>query len=161
VNEIVNAIPRHGPGFNVLTFCFVDPYRLANLHFETIRRLSERFVDFLILIPTGMDAKRNWRNYLDPTNRIVDNFVGTAEWREAWKEAEKSGESVEVFLPEFFTRQMKTLGYLELDSEEQALIRSYEKNLPLYRLCFYSRNKLGKQFWRQTKKYSDPQTSLF
>lgn len=134
---------------------------MANLRFETIRRLSGRFVDFLILIPTGMDANRNWSTYLAPTNKTMDDFVGTTDWREAWREAEARGESVEVFLSAFHTRQMEVLGYLELDPEEQALIRSYEKNLPLYRLCFYSRSKLGKQFWRQAKRYSDPQTSLF
>ncbi len=52
-DEIMDKIPKHYPGFKVLCFCFVDPYRLENLRFETIRRLATRYVDFLVLIPSG------------------------------------------------------------------------------------------------------------
>jgi len=40
------------------------------------------------------------------------------------------------------------------------MIRSDDKNLRLYRLALYSKNKLGPKFWKETTKYSDPQTGF-
>ena len=59
VDEILSLIPQHSPTFKVLGFCFVDPFKIDNLKFETLRRLSAKYMDFLVLIPTGMDARRN------------------------------------------------------------------------------------------------------
>ncbi len=47
VNAIIAAIPQHSGTYRVLSFCFVDPYSLKNLKFSTIKRLSEKFIDFL------------------------------------------------------------------------------------------------------------------
>jgi three-Cys-motif partner protein len=63
-NRILKEIPQARRGFNVLAFCFADPFALENLAFDTIHQLSSRFMDFLILIPTGMDAVRNISHYV-------------------------------------------------------------------------------------------------
>jgi hypothetical protein len=52
---------------------------------------------------------------------------------------------------------MEQLGYRDRAAEKTQLIRSTEKNLPLYRLAFFSRHALGEQFWKEAKKYSYPQ----
>ncbi len=39
-------------------------------------------------------------------------------------------------------------------------VRSIEKNLPLYHLAFFSRNELGRKFWKEARKYSDDQLDL-
>lgn len=160
IHEILKTLPLHGKQRRVLTFCFADPWNLENLKFSTIKFLSERFVDFLILIPTWMDANRNVPHYLRPENKTMDNFVGSTEWRKAWQHAESRGETFDRFLTTFYAEQMKQLGYLDHAAEETQLIRSDKKNLPLYRLAFFSRHPLGEQFWKEVKKHINPQTSL-
>ncbi len=44
VKKVLDAFPRARKGFSVLGFCFADPYMVRNLRFETIRRLSARYV---------------------------------------------------------------------------------------------------------------------
>jgi len=59
VDQVIKRIPQYAKDFKVLSFCFVDPYNLKDLAFKTIDRLSTRFVDFMVLIATDMDAVRN------------------------------------------------------------------------------------------------------
>lgn len=160
-DRILQEIPQHHRGFKVLCFCFADPYKLENLQFQTISKLSSRFIDFLVLIPSGMDANRNVSHYVNPSNNIVDRFLGTSAWRNDWKQAETMGESFEHFLTDRFGKEMAALGYLYSGVEDTKLVRSTDKNLPLYRLAFFSRKSLGQKFWEQARKYSQDQQSLF
>ena len=41
------------------------------------------------------------------------------------------------------------------------LVRSTDKNLPLYHLAFFSRHPLGQKLWREAVKSSNPQRDLF
>jgi hypothetical protein len=69
VETVIGEMPQPGRNHKVLGFCFLDPYQLQNLHFSTIRMLSQRFMDFLVLIPSSMDANRNEQNYLKPRTK--------------------------------------------------------------------------------------------
>lgn len=141
-----------------LTFCFADPWKLENLCFSTIEQLAKLYVDFLILIPTGMDATRNVSQvYIRSNNKTLDEFVGTSEWRNAWRKAEPRGETFDRFLTNFYATRMEQLDYLKRAAEQTQLIRSTEKNLPLYRLAFFSRHERGQQLWKEVKKYANPQ----
>lgn len=161
VDKIIQLIPTARPGFTVLSFCFADPFKLKNLAFDTIRSLSARFIDFLVLIPSGMDANRNVAEYTKPGNTTVDRFLGTVTWRAEWNAAKLRGESFEHFLSDYFGRQMRELNYLYSSVEGMEIMRSTDKNLLLYRLAFFSRNELGKKLWEQSRKYSDDQRSFF
>lgn len=161
VPEILKKVPQNRKGFKVLCFCFADPFSLSNLAFATIRQLAFRSMDFLILIPSGMDANRNVSYYINPSNTNVDRFLGTPQWRDDWKKAELENKSFGHYVTEFFDKQMKTMGYIYSGIEETVQIRSIEKNLPLYHLAFFSRHKLGAKFWKEAKKYSDDQLGLF
>ena len=158
-NKIAAEIREYGKTKKrFLTFCFADPWNLENLRFSTIEQLAELLVDFLILIPTGMDATRNVSHvYIRPDNKTLDEFVGTPEWRNAWRKAESRRETFDSFLTNFYATRMEQLGYLKRAAEQTQLIRSIEKNLPLYPLAFFSRNELGHQFWKEVKKYENPQ----
>jgi len=160
VNQIISKIPQARPAFKVLAFCFADPYNLKSVHFATVEALSHRFVDFLILIPSGMDAARNLeRHYLNPKNKIIDHFLGTQEWRNEWQKVSIS-QGFDEFLTNYYGQNMKKLDYHYPGIESTQLIRSDEKNLPLYRLALFSRVELGEKFWKETKKYSDPQLTF-
>ena len=161
VDEIIEKIPSPSRKHKVLCFCFADPYNLKNLRFQTIRRLSTIFVDFLVLIPTGMDADRNVSHYLRPQDHTVDGFLGAGGWRELWREAERRNEKFGSFLTEQFGAEMKNLKYIYSGIGSTVIIRSIPQNLPLYRLAFFSRHSLGKKFWIEARKYSKDQLELF
>ena len=156
-NEILDQIPVGRRDFKVLTFCFVDPYKLENLAFDTIKKLSTRFVDFLVLIPSGMDANRNESHYTHPQNGTVDRFLGRKIWREEWKRARLRRQAFGDFLTDAFGKQMMDLGYVYTGIDETELIRLTAKNVLLYRLAFFSRHRLGDEFWKEARKYSKPQ----
>jgi three-Cys-motif partner protein len=158
--KLIAEMPRPGRRQKVLGFCFLDPFQMQNLHFTTIATLSQRFIDFLVLIPSSMDANRNERNYIQPGNKIFENFVGNPKWRIRWKKEKVSGKSFEHFVIEEFGRSMQGLGYIDAGLKEAIMIRSDDKNLPLYRLALYSKHKLGPKFWKETKRYSNPQTDF-
>lgn len=158
--DILRLIPPHSRQHKVLGFCFVDPYRVENLKFNTIKALSERFIDFLVLIPTGMDANRNMSQYVKPQNTKLDEFLGTSGWRAGWTEIKQASTSREMFIAQQFSKSMQRIGYIDPGPENMKLIRSVEKNLPLYRLALYSRHELGKKFWRDTIEYTQPQRNL-
>jgi three-Cys-motif partner protein len=127
VADILRAIPADG----TLCFCFADPFALSNLHFETIRGLSKRRADHLILIPTGMDANRNIdQHYSKETNRILDDFLGDDHWRPAWKAARSQRLSADLFLLREFNGRMRSMEYLEPETDQTHLIQSDEKNSP-------------------------------
>lgn len=164
VGEILAAMPPYSRRQRILGFCFGDPYRLRDLHFSTIRDLAQRYMDFLILLPTGMDAGRNSQNYLKRGNSTIEGYVGTPDWREKWSEWKKSQGShprFDKFLTEFYWEQMKNLGYRYGERKDSVLVRSTDKRLPLYRLGFFSRHPLGEKFWREARKYGQPQGKLF
>jgi three-Cys-motif partner protein len=159
--NILREIPQASRDFKVLGFCFVDPYSLKNLDFNTIRALSSRFMDFLVLIPSYMDANRNKAHYLNSLNKAVDQFLGDPNWRKDWQQTGKRVEDFATFFVDYFGKQMASMDYLYSGIQDTKLIRSVGKNLPLYHLGFFSRNKLGQQFWKQAKKYSQDQFELF
>ena len=159
VENILSEMPRPGKNQKVLGFCFIDPFQLQNFHFSTIETLSQRFMEFLVLIPSSMDANRNEQNYIQPRNRTLDNFVGTADWRVRWDKEKATGKSFENFVVEEFGRSMQRLGYIDPGLKEARMIRT-DENLRLCRLALYSKHKLGPKFWKETKKYSNPQTGF-
>jgi three-Cys-motif partner protein len=161
VDEILAMMPDFRRDYRILAFCFADPYALSNLNFETIRKLSTRYMDFLVLIPSGMDAQRFAEKYAKEIDSPVDLFLGSSEWRAAWKEAQKDKTPFERFIVKEFGNSMESLGYIDPGIELAVPIRSDDKNLLLYRLVLYSRHALGKEFWRQVKKYSQSQQEMF
>ncbi|MCJ7486867.1 MAG: three-Cys-motif partner protein TcmP [Candidatus Aminicenantes bacterium] len=157
--EIISELPPYGPKRKVLSFCFVDPYKMSDIKFSTIQNLSSRFIDFLILIP-AMDPIRDEATYYSETSNVVSDYLGNTAWRAARRQDDPLSR-FDLFITKSLDSQMKSLGYIYGGLFETLMVRSTKKNLPLYRLGFYSRNKLGERFWKDAKKYSDPQMSLF
>jgi three-Cys-motif partner protein len=159
-DEICSKIPTPSRDSKVLSFCFVDPYDLS-VKFSTIRKVADRFVDFLILLALGMDANRNLQHYLDPTNQKIDEFLGLPDWRDRWTEQNSKGKIVfPRFLAETIAKQMETLNYLPVAFHQMKQIRSDVNNLPLYHLALFSRHDLAYKYWGDVLKYSTSQLSL-
>jgi len=160
VEAICEEIPAASPECKVLSFCFIDPYDLS-AKFSTIRKIADRFVDFLALLALGMDANRNLQHYLAPNNKKIDEFLGLPDWRDRWTEQiSKNKASLPRFLAETYAKQMETLRYLPVAFHQMKPVRSDVKNLPLYHLALFSRHRLAYKYWNNVLKYSTSQMSL-
>lgn len=163
-DRIMATMPEPSRQCTVLTLCFVDPFKMENLRFSTLRALSARYVDILILIPTYMDANLRELKYIEPDNDVVENYLGLPDWRDEWnrwKEEKGPKPYFGTFVLEFFGRQMKHLGYIKLNLEETETVRAPDNRRPLYHLAFFSKHELGVHFWRKALKHGLNQGDLF
>jgi len=158
--DILQAIPQASKASTVLCFCVVDPYRLGDIKHSTIKQLSVRYMDFLVIIPSYMDGHRNKTTYLKHNNENIEGFLGLQNWRDQWKSAESKGEEFGRFITSQFGQGMKTLGFKHGGLEDTILIRSKPQNLPLYHLGFYSRHPKGLEFWKKAKNGTKRQLEL-
>lgn len=162
-DKILAAIPVPRDG-GLLTFCLVDPFAMSNLRFETIRRLAAgRWMDFLVLVPSGHDFQR-WleEKYLDPGNRVVEEFLGDPNWREAWERHPNRGRKngAAEFIADRFGQRMASLGFIHKGLDVARVVRSTDKNLLLYHLLLFSRHELGAAFWETTLEMVNAQRPL-
>jgi three-Cys-motif partner protein len=153
VNRILGEIPTGSKENTVLGLCFVDPFDLG-IKFETLQKMSTRFVDFLCLLALYMDANRNYTRYSSEDSHKVDEFLGTNAWRNDWGEAQKARIPFPTFLAREFTARMGTLGYIPPPIHKMKEVRSDDNNLPLYHLVLFSRNERAYDFWDEVLKYS-------
>lgn len=159
-NEVIKEMPTPRSDYKVLGFCFLDPYRMKNLKFSTLKRLTVRYMDFLILIPTGMDAKRAEQYYVQANNQTVDLFLGNTDWRNRWKIEKTKKKDFGDFIIEEYNNSMKSIGFKCLDVADTVPVRN-EKNRIIYRLAFYSKDNLGIKLFKESSKYSNPQLGMF
>lgn len=159
VGDILAEIPPHSPGHRVLSLCFVDPYDIG-IKFETLRKLSARRVDFLVLLALYMDANRNIDNYVKEEAVKIDEFLGSRTWRERWKARLLEGIPFPQFLAEEFSNSMETLEYQPQPFYKMKPVTISEKNVRLYRLALFSRHTLAYSLWDQVLKYSTLQTDF-
>jgi len=157
ISEIVLEIPR-----GALTLAFIDPEKLDDLDFNTLRVLSScGRVDLLILFPLAYDIIRNVEHvYFPNENSKLDRFLGpNSNWREKWNElGETQGPAARNFFANLYKNQLKSqLGYQEFG--DKTISRN---NSPLYRLIYASKHPRGLDFWHKiTKKDSTGQKELF
>jgi three-Cys-motif partner protein len=159
VENILKEVPVGSSNNTVLSLCFADPFDIS-LKFATLARLSERYMDFLVLLAVYSDANRAYRHYIVEKAAKVDDFLGSKTWRDRWKSAEANAVKFPKFLAEEFAGSMESLGYLPTPIYRMKRVRSDEKNLPLYYLALFSRKPLAFEFWDDVLKYSTDQTAF-
>jgi three-Cys-motif partner protein len=160
IERVCTLIPRASPDSTVLSLCFVDPFDFG-IKFESLRKLSAFFIDFLVLLAIGMDANRNYDHYVDGNSTKIDEALGNTAWRERWKELGARRKEFRPFLATEFAKSMESLGYLPQDLYRMKQVRSDDKNLPLYHLALFSRNETAYKFWNDVLKYGTDQQGLF
>lgn len=156
IDQIIGSLPRR----DSLGLCFVDPYNLG-IKFETITKLAERRLDILCLLALHMDANRAYDVYLNQESSKVDQFLGSSSWKSEWLSSGRPRNEFPKFLADCFARQMRTLGFEETPTHSMHLVRSDDRNVPLYHLALFSRNQLAYKFWGQAREYSNDQRSLW
>jgi three-Cys-motif partner protein len=147
---------------DTIAVCFVDPFALSNLAFETFRRLAERRrIDFLVLVPSAMDANRNAARLLRASEPTLDRFLGGRDWRARWDvEARKTvPRSFGTFVVDEFGRSMQAIGYLQVEPRDAVNVDA--RGHPLYHLMLFSRNRRGLDFWQKTRLSASKQRPLF
>jgi len=157
--EILQHIPKHRKDYGVLMLCFVDPYNMSSLRFETLEALKDRWADFLVLIPSEMDAERGRQVYVEEGNETVGVFVGNPGWRAAWSDAQQREIRFEQFVVEEFGRSMTRIGRINPELSETHVMKN-TVNRTLYRLALYSRKEIAGKFWAQAQKYAKPNLEL-
>jgi len=158
VDDVLGSVPPYSRNSRVLSFCVVDPYNVANLKFKTIEKLSSIYTDFLVLIPSHMDANREQAAYLAEKSTAIADLVGNPDWR---GERAGFGRQFGTFVVDQFGQSMKKLGFIYEGPGTEVLVSLPKKNVKLYYLAFFSKNKLGMKFWKEAQKYGDDQMSLF
>lgn len=157
VNELVpqirDTLPSYSRGNGLLSYCFVDPFD-ASLKFSTIRTLGALRMDFLILLMLGYDARVNFKRYLeDEANPRIGDLVDAPNWREEWRRLSAVGrQSVIRFLMTKFDQAMVRIGYRPAPAELAFPVKVHGKNVLIYQLVFYSKHRLGQEFWQKTHK---------
>ena len=160
IDEICFRIPNYSQTNKVLSLCMVDPFDFG-LKFGTLRKLSKFYIDFLVLLAGGMDANRNYDDYVTGESTKIDEALGNSEWRLRWRSGQNRRSDFMQFLATEFARSMASLGYLEQRLDQMRMVRSDEKNLPLYYLALFSRNQTAYRFWEEVLKYGKDQMELF
>ena len=150
VTRIVRKLNRHA-----LHFAFLDPYNLAALPFEVIKRLAElKRMDILIHVSV-QDLNRNILRYLEAAHSPVDIFA--PGWRDHVDEA-RSIEHVRGKLFEYWRSLLRTIN---MDTAEAAEIVRGANRQPLYWLAFAARHERALEFWDKIRNIEPKTESLF
>lgn len=159
--EILQAIPKFSRQRKGLSLIVVDPFKASELKFETVKRLSKIYADFLFLIPSAMDIRRNRHNYTRTDNHTIDDFIGTDEWRLDWERRDMHKTDFGNFVADWFGKSMRKLDFIYTGTDSMEIIKKDgNTGISLYHLAFFSKNKLAMVFWNETRKNTTTQLSL-
>ncbi len=106
-----------------------------------------------------MDIKRNLSKFIKQSHSILDDYIADKGWRQILRNDIKginqlTSTHIEKNLIGYYRKNLSRLGYKEIKSGDEILIRSRQKNLPLYYLLFASKHPLGHTFWNNISKIS-------
>ena len=164
IDRILQDLAKWRNPADILTLCFLDPYKAADLKFETIRKIT-RFgkSDFFVLLPTAMDVNRNELRYSAESSRVVDDLLGQTRWRGDWAKEREGDESFGYFVTKKFGEAMSELGF-PFDAANN-LVRMgahgfRASGLTYYYLGLFSRAQIAAKFWRYARAGVDDQIQM-
>ena len=117
-------------------------------------------MDFQMLFHSSMEINI-WRSvYLKVNYKVIEEFLGLKEWIKDWIDAKLGDKEFVRFIATKFGEQMIKIDYVKNGLDEMVEIKMREGNRSLYHLAFYSKHELGYKFWKEAKKYGNPQLDL-
>lgn len=162
-NIIVEAVVNDllAAKYDKYHFVFLDPFATENLKFATIEQLSKlKRIDIMINFPIG-PIRRNYKKWLSGGGAILDEFLGTDEWRQV---VAKSPEATFCnTLVDIYYRQLVSAGFPEkglgvideLGNDYMgtsiARVRN-SRNVVLYYLILASKHGLAASIWKSILK---------
>ena len=146
-NKQINNIIQH-IAINHLSLAFIDPTGL-DINFNTVQILTKnKSMDLIINFPEGMAIKRNLKQFIKSPHCKLDDFIGDKNWRSLFKQQTLPNEAMATRkIMNYYRSKLNKIGYKETKIGDEILIRSTNRNLPLYLLLFASKHPLGNKFW--------------
>lgn len=157
VDKIFDELPTYLKISKPLFFAFIDPFSLS-LHFETIKKLSARQVDILVLHALQMDGVRNMGHYISENNPRLNLFFGNSDWRLRLTEEKVAKGQFVKFLSDEFDNSIRKLGYKAAIIKERI---TNNQGSGIYYLSFYSKHERGLDFFEKVRKGNNDQFELF
>jgi len=129
VDDVLKHVPR-----GALTLAFIDPSNWQ-VTFDTVKRLTTgNRMDLIVTFHYG-SMKR-------VTNPIaLTRFFGTPKWR--------NGRGAGYWY-RLYNEQLQAFGYLSDCYKESETVKN-TKNVPMYGLVLFSKDKLGREFWNKAR----------
>lgn len=125
-------------------FVFIDPFNPSNLKFSTLTELARLDrIDMLIHFPI-MAIRRNWKSWVKKKNTILDDFLGTKEWRD--KITSLSEDRIFDLLINIYKDELSKIGCKFVFDLRPVVIKN-TKNAPLYDLILASKEPLAQKIW--------------
>lgn len=161
VGEVLEALPDWNVHGGVLSFCFIDPFKI-DLDFNVIRSLAHLRIDILLMVPLGYDVRRNWRDYVEKKTmrHRLSTFLGESDWVEAWKDLERPYSEFPRFVQGRMNTAMSDLGFKGVEFRDIRDVKVAGKNVYLYSLHLYSKSKRAIKLWREALKGTSEQRLL-
>lgn len=165
VNDLVKKLLKKYFRYH---FAFIDPFGPDGLKFETIRELAKLDrMDLLIHFPIGA-IKRNYKDWINKPNNILDQFLGTDSWH---KEITGKDNIFKVLI-DIYKKQLISVGYPEeglkmideqnIYTEMSTVSVKNTRKVDLYVLILASKHPLAQQIWNSVIKTTpDGQRSFF
>ncbi len=142
ISSLVGKLLKHP--FKRYHFIFVDPFGPDGLKFRTLVELAKlERMDMLIHFPI-MAIRRNWKSWIKKENTILDDFLGTNDWRR--KINSSSGAKIFDILINIYKKELQKIGYV-FDFELRVVTVKNTKNAPLYDLILVSKHRLAQKIW--------------
>ena len=125
-------------------FVFIDPFGPDGLKFKTLIELARLDrVDMLIHFPI-MAIRRNWKLWVKKENTILDEFLGTREWRD--KISSLSRDKIFNLLINLYKKELSRIGCVFVYGLRPVSIKN-TMNAPIYDLILVSKNPLAQKIW--------------
>jgi three-Cys-motif partner protein len=153
IQTLVESLRRKNYRYH---FAFIDPFGPEDLKFTSLKLLAELpRIDFLIHFPIGA-IKRNISKWKENDYGVLDDFLGTGEWRDKVPDFKK-GKTLTLLL-EIYKRQLMKIGFPEdglktKDSHENlwaslpAVSVRNTKAVELYVLILASKHPIAQIIW--------------
>ena len=142
VYSLVKELLKHR--FKRYHFIFIDPFGPEGLKFTTLVELAKlERVDMLIHFPI-MAIRRNWKTWIRKDATLLDEFLGTKEWRS--KISSLSEDKICNALMSIYKSELSKIGCVFVFDLKPVVIKN-TKNAPLYDLILISKNPLAQKIW--------------
>lgn len=149
VSQVVEDL-RNRPSLNL---AFLDPEGIELAWTRVAALATIQKMDLIIYYPQMGLTRSMPAASSQPIGTQVDQFFGGPEWRPIFETHRRGQDSfLHRHLMDHYKSRLASLGYVEAvrDDEvglEPAMLNV--KDVPLYRLLFASKHRLGNDFWRK------------
>jgi three-Cys-motif partner protein len=142
ISNLVDKLLSHK--YKRYHFIYIDPFGPEGLKFKTLVELTKLDrVDVLVHFPI-MGIKRNWKLWIKKKVTILDDFLGTREWRD--KIISLPETRIFDLLINIYKSELSKIG-CKFVFDLRAVTIKNSKNAPLYDLILISKSSLAQQIW--------------